>query len=340
MRAIFLLAALLVASGCGREPAPRPEASSADTQAAESAGATAVGAEALARLGEPPPGPEAVSLLGEPLPAPVPSDEFRARQEALLAEARARLEAAPDDPESWIWVGRRTAYLGRYREAIGIYGRAIERFPEDARLYRHRGHRYITTRQLERAVDDLARAVVLTRGRPDEVEPDGLPNARGIPTSTLQGNIWYHLALAHYLSGDFETALAAWRECLAAAKNPDSRVAASYWLYLTLGRLGQADDAERVLQPIAPDLDVIENHDYHRLLLSYRRLTDAHAMWEEAAQDPASVGYATVGYGLGAYHRIGGREDKAREWFERVLESPTWAAFGYIAAEAELARGR
>ncbi len=333
MRPIFVLAALLVASGCGRGPAGEPEAPS---QQAGLAGAPADSVEPAA----PPAGPEAVSLLGKPLPAPEVADELRARQEELLAAARLELEREPDDPESWIWVGRRTAYLGRYREAIGIYGRAIERFPEDARLYRHRGHRYITTRRLELAIDDLAHAVVLTRGRADEVEPDGLPNERGIPTSTLQGNVWYHLALAHYLSGDFETSLAAWRECLAVAKNPDSLVAASYWLYLTLGRLGLPDEAERVLQPIAPDLDVIENHDYHRLLLSYRRLADAHALWEEASQDPASVAYATVGYGLGAYHLIGGRGEKAREWFERVLESPTWAAFGYIAAEAELARER
>ncbi len=281
---------------------------------------------------------EAVSFRGEPLPAPPISDELRARQEGLLAAARERLDEAPGDPESWIWVGRRTAYLGRYREAIELYGRAIERFPEDARLYRHRGHRFLTTRRLDRAIEDLTRAARLTDGKVDEVEPDGLPNALGIPTSTLQTNIWYHLGLAHYLAGDFESALAAYRECLALSGNPDMRVATSYWLYLTLARLGRADEAGSVIAAIAPELEVIENHDYHRLLLTYRGLADAHELWEEAARDPASVGYATVGYGVGAYHLIHGRPEKAREWFERVLASPAWAAFGYLAAEAELAR--
>ncbi len=281
---------------------------------------------------------EAVSFRGEPLPAPPISDELRARQEGLLAAARERLDEAPGDPESWIWVGRRTAYLGRYREAIELYGRAIERFPEDARLYRHRGHRFLTTRRLDRAIEDLTRAARLTDGKVDEVEPDGLPNALGIPTSTLQTNIWYHLGLAHYLAGDFESALAAYRECLALSGNPDMRVATSYWLYLTLERLGRADEAGSVIAAIAPELEVIENHDYHRLLLTYRGLADAHELWEEAARDPASVGYPTVGYGVGAYHLIHDRPEKAREWFERVLASPAWAAFGYLAAEAELAR--
>jgi tetratricopeptide (TPR) repeat protein len=306
--------------------------------AAEPAVPTARQRPALPPADEPAPDVEAVSLLGDPLPAPRIDDGFRARQEELLAAALGRLDEAPGEPESWIWVGRRTAYLGRYREAIEIYGQALERFPDEPRLYRHRGHRFITTRRLERAVEDLSRAAELVRGRPDETEPDGLPNEMGIPTSTLQSNIWYHLGLAHYLAGDFERALAAYRECLAVSRSPDMLVATSYWLYLTLGRSGRAEEAAGVLEPITPELEVIENHDYHRLLLSYRRLADAHAMWDEAVRDPTSVGYATVGYGLGAYHLIGGRPEKARGWFERVLESPAWAAFGYLAAEAELAR--
>ena len=51
----------------------------------------------------------------------------------------------------------------------------------------------------------------LTSGLPDEVEPDGLPNAQNIPTGTLQFNIFYHLGLAHYLKGDLAAALDAYR---------------------------------------------------------------------------------------------------------------------------------
>ena len=55
----------------------------------------------------------------------------------------------------------------------------------------------MTVRELDNAIADFERATELTEGQPDEVDPDGLPNALGIPTSTLQFNIWYHLALAH-----------------------------------------------------------------------------------------------------------------------------------------------
>jgi hypothetical protein len=77
-----------------------------------------------------------------------------------------------------------------------------------------------------------------------------MPNPYGIPTSTLQGNIWYHLALAHYLKHDFERALPAWREALATATNDDMLVATSDWLYMTLRRLGRDAEAAAVLEPV------------------------------------------------------------------------------------------
>src|SRR5688500_17438310 len=138
---------------------------------------------------------EATSLLGQPLSRPVLPEETRRRYEEALAEARLRSSADPGDADAMIWLGRRTAYLGRHRDAIEIYTRGIQRHPRDARFFRHRGHRYITIRDFDRAIDDLERAASIVSGREDEIEPDGIPNARNTPTSTLQANIWDHLGL-------------------------------------------------------------------------------------------------------------------------------------------------
>ena len=47
----------------------------------------------------------------------------------------------------------------------------------------------------------------------------------------------------------------------------------------------------------------------------------------------------TIGYGVGNYHLYNGRRDQATTVFRQVVDKqPTqWPAFGYIAAEAELA---
>lgn len=285
------------------------------------------------------PGVQAVSLLGDslvPMPAP---DSVRAVQRAQLDSAHAALVARSDDPDAWIWVGRRLAYLGHYRAAIAAYTEALARHPGDARLLRHRGHRYLTIRELDAAVADFTRAGTLIRGVPDEVEPDGQPNARGIPTSTLQFNIWYHLGLAHYVQGDFERALAAYRECLAVSTNPDALVATSYWLYLTERRLGRDSAAAAVLEPITPDLDVIENDAYHRLLLLFRGAASADDLLGSARSADA-IQNATVAYGVGAWHLVNGDRARAGGIFREIAAGPQWAAFGALAAEAELARAR
>jgi len=170
-------------------------------------------------------------------PAPQVSAETRKEMEVRLDEARRRLEAKPNDPGARIWLGRRLAYLGRFSEAIEVYSEGIMKFPWDARLYRHRGHRYITLRKFDLAIDDFEKAAKLIKGKPDEIEPDGQPNVRNIPTGTLHFNIWYHLGLSYYLTGQNQRALNSYRDCLKVSKNPDSLVATSHWLYMTLRRL-------------------------------------------------------------------------------------------------------
>ncbi|HKV08975.1 MAG TPA: tetratricopeptide repeat protein [Thermoanaerobaculia bacterium] len=255
--------------------------------------------------------------------------------EAKLAEAREALRKNPDDADALIWVGRRTAYLGRYQEAIEIFSQGIATHPEDARFYRHRGHRYITVRDLGPAIRDFEKAARLIEGQPDEVEPDGLPNAKNIPTSTLQSNVWYHLGLAYYLQGDFEKALVAYRRCMDVSKNPDMLVATSHWLYMTLRRLGREAEAREVLTPIRGDLDVIENHAYLRLLRMYKGEIPPEELRKGADGD---LDPPTLGYGLGNWYLYNGRRDEAVKVFREVLAGGNEAAFGYIAAEAELRR--
>ena len=288
--------------------------------------------------GELPADVEAISLLGDTLRAPALSDSLRQVRETQLAEARANLEREPSSADALIWVGRRAAYLGRYREALGIFSQGIERFPTDPRFYRHRGHRHITLRQLDRAVQDLERGAQLIAGKPDEVEPDGQPNASGIPTSTLQFNVWYHLGLAYYLQADFANALRAYRECMAVSKNPDAQVATSHWLYMTLRRLGRKDEANAVLDAITPGMPIIENTAYYRLLLMYRGLLPVDSLYRPAGAE-ASLQDITTAYGVGNWHLYNQRAADADQIFRAIQAGRSqWAAFGYIAAEAELAR--
>ena len=278
---------------------------------------------------------QAISFLGDTLLVPKLSKEIRKGLEKNLADAQRANELDPNDADAIIWLGRRTAYMGRYREAIRIFSRGIEIHPHDSRLYRHRGHRFITIRQPDLAIADLKQAAVLIRNANDETEPDGIPNARNIPLSTLHFNIWYHLGLAYYLKGQYQPALEAYQECMRVSKNPDLIVATSHWLYMTFRLLGKEAEAMKVLTQIHADMDIIENYSYHRLLLLYKGIISPETIWSGKGD---GVYDAATGYGLGNWYYYNGQKEKAVQIFRELVRKSQWAAFGAIAAEADLSR--
>lgn len=275
---------------------------------------------------------EAAREVKPALPAAVEADHSQ-----KLAEAKSAF-AARADADTIIWLGRRTAYPGDYKAAIRIFSDGIAKFPNDARMYRHRGHRYITLRCFDDAIADFEKAAKLIKGKPDEIEPDGLPNAKNIPTSTLQSNIWYHLGLAYYLKGDLKKALRAYVEAEKVSKNNDMRVATAYWYYMTLRRLGREKEAARVLEPFKGEIELIENTDYLKLIRLNRREAKPEELLASINRDADTLASASLGYGIGNYYLYNGDRDKAAAIFGKIVDGNQWASFGYIAAEAELAR--
>jgi tetratricopeptide (TPR) repeat protein len=313
-----IVAASALLAACGGQPEPAATAAPAAAPASSPAS----------------PAPEATSVTGKPLYPMELSN--RAELEANLKKAQDDLAKSPDSADALIWVGRRQGYLWRYKDAIATFSQGIERFPDDARFYRHRGHRYITVRNFDGAIADFEKAVTLIKGKKDEIEPDGAPNPAGVPRSTLHFNIWYHLALAYYLEGDYENAKRAWLECMKASDNDDSITATSDWLWMTYMRLGDKAAAAKVLERITPKMDILENGSYHRRLLMYKGLEKPEALLDATNADDLTI--ATQGYGVGNYYYVTGDTAKAREIFDRVLAGRQWAAFGYIAAEVDRAK--
>lgn len=285
---------------------------------------------------------EAVSFLGDSLQRPKLDTAVERRMQEQLAEARKAAAAKPDDPDALIWVGRRLGYLSRFNEAIGVFSEGLRRWPNDARFYRHRGHRYISIRKLDAGIADLEKAAQLMAGKPDEVEPDGQPNARNIPIGSLHSNVWYHLALAYYLKGDWSNAARAARSGIAVSSNPDRLVSQTHWLYMALRRAGRAQDATATLAPIRDDFDIVENDSYYRLVKLYKVGVPASvidSVLGAGVQNPSDASFA---YGVANWVLYNGDTTRAVRAFEQLMSGGSWASFGFIAAEADVAllRGR
>lgn len=269
--------------------------------------------------------------LGKTFEIPVPSEKLLAQYE----DAKATFEANPEDVDALIWYGRRTAYLGRYRSAIDIYSKGLEKHPNEPRLYRHRGHRYISLREYEKAIADFEKAAELIQGTADEIEPDGMPNAQNIPVSSLHGNIYYHLGLAYYLVGDYEKAYQAYLKCRDSGSHYDNIVSSTHWLYMIQQRLGNPAKADSLLAPIHADSTVIENQSYADLCLFYKGLLPLDSIMPEGAGSPSND---AVRYGVANWHLHHRDTAQAKFMMESLLETSSFSSFGYLAAEQDWLR--
>ncbi len=275
---------------------------------------------------------EGFSVTGEPLfQMPIPSETSDLMKKYF--EALKKYEKNPN-ADNLIWLGRRTAYLGKYRNALAIFSKGIKQFPEDARMYRHRGHRFITLRLFKQAISDFERASQLVYRKSDEIEPDGFPNPSGIPISSLHSNIFYHLGLAYYLDGDYAKANLAYRHCLEISDNDDKIVSTAHWIYMTLRLLNIKYEADMHLQDIKDELDIIENHHYYDCILMYKGKVTPEQLLEKA-REQGSLGLSTIGYGVANWYYYNDQKAKAKQILEEILKLENWASFGYIAAEVD-----
>lgn len=284
------------------------------------------------------PQPVLTGLDGKLYFEPERSAAAQVRLDSNLTAARKNFEADASE-ENYIWLGRRQAYLYRYNEAIKTFTEGLERYPNSYKLYRHRGHRYITVRNFDKAIADLQMAASLMPRQPLEIEPDGQPNRLNKPLSNTQFNVWYHLGLAHYLKGDFESAEKAYLQCLDASDNDDLITATADWLYMTYRRMNKPEEARKVLTLIKEDMNIIENDSYYLRLQMYKGMIPPDDLLKASSQnEDVDLALATQGYGVGNWYLCEGDTARAVEIFKQVTSGKHFAAFGFIAAEADLQR--
>jgi tetratricopeptide (TPR) repeat protein len=282
--------------------------------------------------------PVVISLLGKSFFEPERPAKVQAMLDSNLAIAKTNWMDNPTE-DNYIWYGRRLGYLSHFQEAVDVFTQGLEKYPNSAKLYRHRGHRFISLRRFDRAIEDFNIANSLIPGFPFEVEPDGTPNRINKPLSSTQFNIRYHLGLAHYLKGDFALAQQAFVECLKTCNNDDLLIACVDWMYMTYQRQGKKVDAQSILGNVKENMTIVENDSYYKRCLMYQgKISPDSLLRLSPSEEDADLVMATQGYGVGNWYLYNRDSAKAREIFEKVVAGKYFAAFGFIAAEAELAR--
>jgi len=242
--------------------------------------------------------------------------EYRSQSDTgAIARAERALAADPRNIDRIIQLGVAQSGVRQFREAIETFTRGLAIAPEHALLYRWRGHRYLSVREFDRAMNDLL---------------------RGNRLDSTNYGIWYHLGIVRYARGDFDGAAGAFQHAQPRAPDAGELVGATDWLWMSLSRAGRTAEALAMLDRRPDSLPV--NNAYAQRLRLYRGEIGPDQVITPA--DTTDVAIATLSYGVGNWYLVRGDTARARDWFGRSVRSGGWPGFGFIISEVELRRLR
>ena len=240
--------------------------------------------------------------------------EYRSQADTgPIARAQAALTADPKNVQRYIELGVAQSGARQFREAIQTFTRGMTVAPNDAMLYRWRGHRYLSVREFDKAQADLTKGLALD--------------------STIYG-ILYHLGIVRFVRGDFAGAAQMFTRAQPRAPDAGELAGSTDWLWMSLMRAGRKAEAEAMLAR-RPDSLPVDNA-YARRLKLYRGEIGPEAVITPA--DTSDVQAATLAYGLGNWYLVRGDTAKARSYFQQSVKSGGWPGFGFIVSEVEFRR--
>ncbi len=275
--------------------------------------------------------PECTSFLGKPLFRKITDSTTLSKSDSTIAAITFKGALTEDD---FILIGRQLVASNRFSKTIENYSQGLVMYPNSFKLLRHRGHRYINLRQLDKAIADLSKAEELIRLQPDVWEYD----PAGKPSATYQHQIWYHIGVYHFLNRNYLKSATAFEKCLAAAHEGNNIAGASDWLYNAYQRSGQKDKLENILKPFTLDFAIEDKeYPYFRRLLFYKGLITQQQLVDVSKPiDQMTLSEVTKLYGMANWFAYQGDLVKASEIYNLVVQSKEWPGFAVASAEKDL----
>lgn len=243
--------------------------------------------------------------------------EYKSQKDTgAVARAEKALAADPKNVDKIIALGVAQAGIRDMRGAVNTFTKGIAAHPDNALLYRWRGHRHLSLREFDAAEADFKKGLALD--------------------STVYGS-WFHLGIVRFVRADFAGAADAFKHAQPKAPDPGELAGSTDWLWMSLSRSGRGAEAKAMLDRHPDSLKVADQeYGYVKRLRLYRGQVTPEKLITPT--DTADTQAATLNYGLGNWYLLKGDKTKARAAFENAIKSGGWPAFGFIVSEAELRR--
>lgn len=217
------------------------------------------------------------------------------------------LKKDPMNPNLYREAGMELLKENRVDEAVELFSKGLVYNPFDAVMRFWRGRKYIGREDYGIAASDLKLAAAIN---PEDWE------------------CWYYLGVACYLNGMYE-------EAKQAHANSRERMlkygvkaipATCDWYWMICMKLGQPEEAQKVLENVYPGMET-EDGDYLARTLLYKGYYKPENFVEDRMREIANperprIYELMLSYGLANYLHYLGRDEEAIPLLKKLAESP------------------
>jgi len=241
------------------------------------------------------------------------------RQYEKAAEfGRIAVKQSPGDVTCYFWLREFLVRLNRWQEYFDVFQQAAREYGDDPRFLYYLSQEQCLAGQYEEAIKTARRALQIKKTQ----------------FSLAQ------LAVALWLSGEAQGALAKFRE----AATTGSNVFPGYWIVAILKSEGRFDEIEQYLQSIKEPTPVrLSGMEYWAQVagpyyMSMRRYDDALAVYTEFRRSGEETESVYNSRAIAKCYRQKGKIDSARHLLEGLADSSTGADRPYILMDLALIR--
>lgn len=256
-------------------------------------------------------------------------------KDSIRRDVLEQYESDPVALELGTSVGRQLVDMGHFREALSWYTKEIEKNPKYFPNYRHRGELYYRLQKMDSARIDLEKAKNMALNEPNMIEYGINATSKNTPVYNSHFNVFYYLGLVHFLEGEYEMASRTFGYATNYAENPDLKSITTFWLALTLKKLGKEGETSRVIENVEPEMRIIENHAYHDLVIMFQGFKSMKDIQDKYALAPLKQSI-TADFGVAMWLLFDGQTEEAKQLLEKVVEHKYWIADVYPIAQKEL----
>lgn len=277
---------------------------------------------------------EATSFSGEPLYRRAVDAVKKGRYELLIGQLNQKDSLTEDE---YVTLGGYYASINQFRDAIDVYSRGLLQIPDSFKLRRFRAHRYISIRELDKAIVDLNEALALLEKSSSENEIEYSVNGESHGKYELW--IWYHIGLYHYLKADYVKASQAYEKSIESVSQDKYLVSITDWLYNSYQKSGDSQAANRALARISADTKTDKDHPYYKRVMLYKGLVSAEDIFDfDKPANQWTVREMTIAYGVANWYHYQGNSKAAEKLHKNILQRQFWSSWAYVATEKEYAK--